>query len=375
MVHRLVSKGRVARLRALGAGGLALALAASCTLDPPAHVAQGGASGAAGNVPSGGGSGTQPTGTAAASGSAALGGKSSGSGGKEPSGGSSGGISAGGSGSGGDLIVGEAGASGASGGEAPACSPPCEGTGICRDGECQCNGDLAYCDGECVDTKTDAKHCGSGCGVSCTAGRNCVAGACKCPSGTFCNGACVDTTSDPAHCGACDKICQGASECLTGACKTCSTGCAVLSATVTDNSASPFVRFGITLNPPIDLVGAAITARLYVASNVQPTTVQVHIDDTTDSSSSGMYAATAVGTSGWFVAEMFVTASNIDLLEVMLQDFSGVGGAAVYLDSISISTGVAGPWEFTSAAAPLTYSIGVGVDPSDISGSVSWRNN
>jgi hypothetical protein len=163
---------------------------------------------------------------------------------------------------------------------------------------------------------------------------------------------------------------------MNSACKTCSTGCATLSATVTDNSSNPFVRYSIELNPAVNLAGATITARLYVASSMRPTFIQVHLDDTTDSSSTGVYTATPVTASGWFEAEMSVIPSgNFDLLELMLQNFSGPGTAIVYLDSIAISPALAGPWNFTSSAAPLTYSLGQGVDSDAITGGVTWRNN
>jgi hypothetical protein len=192
-------------------------------------------------------------------------------------------------------------------------------------------------------------------------------------SGAFCAGACVDTDVDEAHCGGCGIMCEGASECVNGACKTCSTGCAVLHATVTDNSSSPFVRYSIQLSPPVNLAGATITARLYIASSVQPDIVQVHIDDTTDSSSTGIYAATPVSVSGWFEAKMSnIPFSNIDLLELWLQDFNTLGSTAVYVDSISISPALAGPWNFASSAAPLAYSLGEGVDLNAISGGLTW---
>ena len=288
---------------------------------------------------------------------------------------------------------------------------------MCQGGVCRCDGTLAYCAGECVNTKSDPDHCGSDCGVRCTGGQACVAGACTCESGSFCGDACVDTSVDRANCGGCDKPCgnprtcsagkcecasgltfcspgcvdaktdqlncgtcgmqcQGASQCVNGACKVCSTGCAVLSTTVADNSSNPWVTYGTKLNPPVDLVEASVTAVVYVATSVKPTFIEIHCDDTTDSSSSGTYTSMPIPATGWYkITAGQLTLAHVDLLELMLTNFDGVGTATVYVDSITISSAVAGPWDFTSSAAPLTYAPGGDVDPSAVSGIASWRNN
>jgi hypothetical protein len=230
---------------------------------------------------------------------------------------------------------------------------------------------------ECEDV-SDCDTGGDACVVASCSNNKCYyLRECDCTSTeTFCDPNCVNLKTDAFNCGSCGMACQGASDCVNGACKACSTGCAVLSTTVIDNASRPNVRYGFSLNPPVDLVDATITARLYAASGFRPGTIRVHCDDTTDSSSSGIYTGTSVAASGWFEATMEgVSAPHIDLLELMLDDFGGAGTATLYLDSITISPAVAGPWNFTSSGAPLTYSPGVEVDPKVVSGGVSWRNN
>jgi glucosylceramidase len=62
-----------------------------------------------------------------------------------------------------------------------------------------CGADQIACGLHCVDVATDAANCG-GCGVPCTTGQTCEAGACVCPSGAVdCNGACV--APDTVGCG------------------------------------------------------------------------------------------------------------------------------------------------------------------------------
>ena len=65
----------------------------------------------------------------------------------------------------------------------------------------------SLCDDRCVDTATDAAHCGT-CGTACGAGSVCEASACHAlcaQSETLCGAACVSTESDPNHCGTCDQ--------------------------------------------------------------------------------------------------------------------------------------------------------------------------
>ncbi len=88
-----------------------------------------------------------------------------------------------------------------------------------------CAGELFRCGSECVDTETDARHCG-GCDRVCGAGETCVGGRCGsyCRQGSAdCNGDAADgcetaTGSDPAHCGACGAACPAGVPCFEGSC-------------------------------------------------------------------------------------------------------------------------------------------------------------
>jgi hypothetical protein len=46
------------------------------------------------------------------------------------------------------------------------------------------------CGQQCVDVTADPGNCG-GCGIPCSTGQICQAGACQCVSGVLCNGACI----------------------------------------------------------------------------------------------------------------------------------------------------------------------------------------
>lgn len=85
-----------------------------------------------------------------------------------------------------------------------------------------CEGDV--CGGACVDTDTNAAHCG-GCGNACPDGQACVDGTC-CPSGqALCGGACTDLTQRES-CGACGTACGADEVCARQAGGWACTGCA-----------------------------------------------------------------------------------------------------------------------------------------------------
>ena len=93
------------------------------------------------------------------------------------------------------------------------CTDACQLLNVCDNGACRllCSGQR--CDGQCVDTATNASHCGA-CGSTCSppvgGSAICMAGACVggCPTGTTrCGNACVDLTRDPGNCGACGVSC------------------------------------------------------------------------------------------------------------------------------------------------------------------------
>jgi hypothetical protein len=104
-----------------------------------------------------------------------------------------------------------------------------------------CAPGLADCGGACVDLTTSNANCGA-CGQACSAGSNCVAGACECGNGLLdCGAGCVDTESDGANCGACAAACPGARACSLGACSgACAPGLVACGRSCVDTQTSPF---------------------------------------------------------------------------------------------------------------------------------------
>ncbi|MFO0647184.1 MAG: FG-GAP-like repeat-containing protein [Polyangiales bacterium] len=91
-----------------------------------------------------------------------------------------------------------------------ACRVRCPIGSTCVGGVCRCGEGAVTCGRECVDTRSDARHCGA-CGHACVGG-DCVDGRCVCPAGRVLCGTsrCVDTSSDAANCGRCDVVCAAA---------------------------------------------------------------------------------------------------------------------------------------------------------------------
>ncbi len=85
-------------------------------------------------------------------------------------------------------------------------------------GKYACRCELDECAGQCVDTQRSKEHCG-GCGKSCGAEQQCVAGLCTCPAGAaICGAECAVLKSEPKHCGACGKSCAESEDCADGKC-------------------------------------------------------------------------------------------------------------------------------------------------------------
>ena len=77
----------------------------------------------------------------------------------------------------------------------------------------------SLCEGRCVKTDQDPRHCG-GCGRDCRLGV-CANGNCDCAGGSLgsCNGSCVDLSSNKAHCNACGNACAAGQECIRSTCR------------------------------------------------------------------------------------------------------------------------------------------------------------
>lgn len=102
------------------------------------------------------------------------------------------------------------GATTACGSEEPPAPAPSVGPTPCTGDACPCPDDGTRCDGTCVDTTSDAEHCG-GCGTACALGERCEGGACVCPGAT-------DFDTDANHCGGCGQACLPAHRCEGGTC-------------------------------------------------------------------------------------------------------------------------------------------------------------
>lgn len=105
-----------------------------------------------------------------------------------------------------------------------ACGTGCAAGQVCRDGTCAattngCPAGQTPCAGGCVDLATDNSNCGQ-CGRVCLSGAACAGGGCGCVAGlTYCAGAnvCANLGSDPLNCGACGNACASG-VCAGGAC-------------------------------------------------------------------------------------------------------------------------------------------------------------
>ena len=102
-----------------------------------------------------------------------------------------------------------------------ACAPACDAsTELCVEADCVCRPPYEACDGVCVDTSSDAGHCGV-CRNPCDVGEACREGDCI-PEGDCdyqsCGDACVDTDVHHLHCGGCDDPCDADQICVAGEC-------------------------------------------------------------------------------------------------------------------------------------------------------------
>lgn len=94
-----------------------------------------------------------------------------------------------------------------------------------------CSDTQALCDGQCVATTSDRRHCG-GCNQACGDREGCVAGVCTActETETLCFNRCVSLTDDELNCGQCGARCDNGT-CVSGACQCavpttfCSGGC------------------------------------------------------------------------------------------------------------------------------------------------------
>jgi hypothetical protein len=130
---------------------------------------------------------------------------------------------------------------------------------VCSAGKCAptCSADTTSCGGACVETNVDRDNCG-GCGTTCDAGEECVAGKCQlaCQTGLlecandYPDGGtdaslgaqvCVDPWLDRFNCGACGTVCPSTKplcrngQCVVGGCgaNICQSGGDVTNAALT----------------------------------------------------------------------------------------------------------------------------------------------
>lgn len=103
-----------------------------------------------------------------------------------------------------------------------ACRNACLEGAACMDGVCPLCSDSCGLDVDdaCLDGGEGAE------GALCPLGTECSDCGPRCPTGlTVCDDACVDTASDASHCGGCDVVCGEGEVCVEGACGLCADTC------------------------------------------------------------------------------------------------------------------------------------------------------
>ncbi len=124
------------------------------------------------------------------------------------------------------------------------CGNECHAYETCASGACTCKGSgtdetcmggSTCCpgpqNGGCKAVATDSKNCGA-CGHVCKTGEVCAAGSCKCGMAPSCTGGkaccgsgCADIQTDPMNCGKCDNKCPVGKACMNGTCEGMCMGC------------------------------------------------------------------------------------------------------------------------------------------------------
>ena len=303
-----------------------------------------------GGAMSSGGSSSGAAGHAGSSGKpntagASMGGHSSGAGGESGSAPVAGSPS-GGAGSGGSGVAGGAGGA-ANGGTAGAVAAGGEGGLGCPT--------AAYdlvCGGVCVISASNPSNCGT-CGKACGMNQSCTGGKCGCSQNyTMCGGVCLP--EDVQHCGPMCGACSGAAECMSSACVTCPTGCALINAPL--NSEQDQSYFKIPLSTAVDLNDATINLRY----NTLAPTVTFGVGVLNSIGQEHLYIPTVHSSYGWDSLSFQVKTNLYDFSKTVAIEVyvAGSPGATtnptkVYIDNISIDTGILGPWDFSSGTAPL----------------------
>ncbi len=224
-----------------------------------------------------------------------------------------------------------------------------------------CTSPRTNCDGICEDTTNDPLNCGR-CFVYCPTGL-CRDSQCACPVGKIlCGDVCLDL-NDERSCGSC-KECAGPASCVEQSCVDCPTGCAELSVPFTAEGQR--VRYFISFDSTVNLAGAKITVRSFHSR-----TEALYVSVVNSIGQSFGAGANNLGPLEDFIFEVpteggFDKSARLQL-EVSCCLGTPAHTAKVWVDRITIDSGVAGPWEFGDGTAPLEFF----VDGSGVIGTLS----
>jgi hypothetical protein len=179
------------------------------------------------------------------------------------------------------------------------CDNACPGSQVCRAGGCTelergngggsggaggvaCDDGLTDCGGRCVDLDREADHCGA-CGAACLPNQTCAGGECACTEGlSECGGACYDLQSSMSNCGVCGRSCfewpVSNMECQRGEC-TCLLGDYTdLGSTAPQTAAGDTAGGAVRLNMNCTRIGRAGQTFLFTAPEAATYTVSAQGD-------------------------------------------------------------------------------------------------
>ena len=235
---------------------------------------------------------------------------------------------------------------------------------------CKSPPNLTACGSDCVDITSNRDHCGK-CGGFCPIGGSCTKSTCACPTdqGECENLHCFPLT-DERHCGGCTP-CSGPQTCFNKKCSLCPTGCAVL--TIPYTGADQETVFSIDFPQPVNLYGATVTFRAYRSGDPGLRFMGNIWDKGGDSAGIDILGRE---TDPLVTAELKVSGPAFTGFALTTKIAISLTGTAtknttVWLDSIVIDTGVAGPWNFDTSAAPLADDKTL----SNASGTIAWLKN